>query len=464
MKQFMDDDFLLQSDTAKMLYHNHAAKMPIIDYHCHLSPREIADDKRFASITELWLGGDHYKWRAMRANGVDEYYITGGASDREKFEKWAETVPATFRNPLYHWTHLELKTAFGVDEVLNPESARRIYDHCNELLAKPQYSARGLMQRYNVEVVCTTDDPIDTLEYHQAIKRSGCSTKVLPAWRPDKAFTRDEKYLKKLGEATDIRIDSYDDLILALYRRHNYFAEHGCTIADHGLSEFPFDPMNRSTEEIRREARTLFTKKSLTRDEQRTLDTALLFDLCRMNAEKGWVQQFHFGPLRNVNTAALSLLGPDTGFDSIGDWNNASAVAQFLNRLSCANSLTKTILYNLNPADNTWVAAMLGNFQDGNTPGKMQMGSGWWFNDQLNGMEAQINALSMQGLLSRFVGMLTDSRSFVSYPRHEYFRRLLCNIIGNDVEQGLIPAVEMPRVQQMVEDISYNNAKKYFNL
>jgi glucuronate isomerase len=464
MKQFMDEDFLLETSTAKHLYHGHAAKLPIIDYHCHLSPREIADDKRFRSITELWLGGDHYKWRAMRAAGVNEHFITGKASDWEKFEKWAETVPATFRNPLYHWTHLELRTAFGITDLLNPENAKKIYEQCNEMLARPEFSARGLMQHYNVAAVCTTDDPIDSLEYHRSISKSGFTTKVLPAWRPDKAFTRDAAYYAALSSVSGVTVQSYDTLIDALQRRHDFFAENGCSVADHGLSEFPYDALNRDIADIRSDARKLFGKTVLTADEQRIFHTSLLFDLCCMNADKGWVQQFHFGPLRNVNTAALAKLGPDTGFDTIGDTRNASAIAQLLNQLSIADKLTKTILYNLNPADNTWVAAMLGNFQDGITPGKMQMGSGWWFNDQLSGMEAQINALSMQGLLSQFVGMLTDSRSFLSYPRHEYFRRLLCNIIGNDVENGLIPAAEMPRIEQMVENISYYNAKKYFNL
>jgi glucuronate isomerase len=464
MQPFMGEDFLLATATAKQLYHEHAAKLPIIDYHCHLSPAEIAQDKRFRSITELWLGGDHYKWRAMRANGIDERYITGDASDWEKFEKWAETLPATFRNPLYHWTHLELRTAFGIDEVLNPESAKRIYDRCNELLATPEFSARGLMRHYNVEAVCTTDDPIDSLEYHRAIAQSGFATKVLPAWRPDKAFTRNHDYLAKLSEVSGVKINSYDSLVEALRKRHDFFAENGCRVADHGMNSFPFDPHNRNIDALRDEARYLFGKAQLSPFEQQVFDTALLFDLCVMNAEKGWVQQFHFGPMRNVNTPAFRNLGPDAGFDTIGDTNNAQAVAHFLDKLSTAGKLTKTILYNLNPADNTWVAAMLANFQDGKTPGKMQMGSGWWFNDQLKGMEAQMDALSMQGLLSRFVGMLTDSRSFLSYPRHEYFRRLLCNLIGNDVENGLIPACEMERVNRMVEDICYYNAKQYFEL
>lgn len=461
------DDFLLSTPAARELYHGHAAKMPIIDYHCHLSPKEIADDRRFANITELWLGGDHYKWRAMRANGVEEYYITGEADPREKFRKWAETVPYTMRNPLYHWTHLELKTAFGIDKVLNPETADEIYDRCNELLALPEFSARGLMEHYNVEGVCTTDDPVDSLEHHRRIRESGWKVKVFPAWRPDKAMDVDNvglwnDYLDRLAEVSGVDIVSYDSFIEALQRRHDYFAEQGCTVADHGLGEFPWADCNDD------EVSALFAKvrdenKRLSREESRKLRTAILLALCRMNGEKGWVQQFHFGPLRNVNTKMWERLGPDTGFDTIGNFNNTEAVARFLDRLDSEDKLTKTILYPINPSDNTWVAAMIGNFQDGKTPGKMQMGSAWWFNDQLYGMRDQMNALSMQGLLSRFVGMLTDSRSFVSYPRHDYFRRILCNLLGEDIEKGLLPREEMKRIAEMVEDISYNNTKRYFN-
>lgn len=463
---FIDKNFLLESEAARKLYDEHAAKLPIIDYHCHLSPREIAEDKRFRSITELWLGGDHYKWRAMRANGVDEHYITGDASDWEKFEKWAETLPYTLRNPLYHWTHLELKTAFGIDKVLNPESAREIYDECNARLQLPEFSARGLMLRYNVEAVCTTDDPVDTLEYHKAIRESGFAVRVLPAWRPDKATdasntTAYNEYLNKLAAVSGTHIETFGDMIEALRKRHDYFASQGCTVADHGVGAFPWAEVTWD------EASRIFDKvrngNDLDREEVVKLQTAALLELCRMNHDKGWVQQFHFGPLRNVNTKMFRRLGPDTGFDTIGDWPGATAVASFLNALEQDSRLTKTILYNLNPADNTWVAAMIANFQDGSVPGKIQMGSGWWFNDQLYGMEAQMNALSMQGLLSRFVGMLTDSRSFLSYPRHEYFRRVLCNLLGRDLEHGLIPAGESARVAAMVEDICYFNTKNYFN-
>ena len=462
---FINENFLLYNDTARRLYHEHAAKLPIIDYHCHLSPKEIAEDKQFSSITELWLGGDHYKWRAMRANGVDERYITGDADPWEKFQKWAETLPYTMRNPLYHWTHLELKTAFGIDKVLNPDTAREIYDRCNELLKQPEFSARGLMLKYNVETVCTTDDPIDSLEYHRALRESDFKVKVLPAWRPDKAMAVDNStaynaYIERLAEVADMAIESYPDLILALRKRHDFFATQGCCVADHGVADFPW------AEASEQEISNLFLKvrsgDSLNALEVRKLQTAILLELCRMNAEKGWVQQFHFGALRNVNSRMFEKLGPDTGYDTIGDYSCATAIARCLNALAVDDKLTKTILYNINPSDNTWVATMLGCFQDGKIAGKIQMGSGWWFNDQLYGMKAQMDALSMQGLLSRFVGMLTDSRSFLSYPRHEYFRRLLCNLLGEDVEKGMIPSEEMHRVEEMVEDICYNNVKAYF--
>ncbi|MBP3774425.1 MAG: glucuronate isomerase [Bacteroidaceae bacterium] len=466
VKPFMDEDFLLQTDTARRLYHGHAEHLPIIDYHCHLSPQMIAEDHRFRSITELWLGGDHYKWRAMRANGIDERYITGDADDWEKFRKWAETIPYTLRNPLYHWTHLELRTAFGINEVLNPDTARHIYDQCNAMLADGAFSARSLMLRYKVEAVCTTDDPVDSLEHHQAVRQSAFGVKVLPAWRPDKAMavenpTAYRQYLERLSEVSGVAIAGYADLIDALQVRHDYFATQGCRLADHGLNAFPW---RECTE---REAHSLFARvldgATLGNEDVEKLQTSLLLDLARMNARKGWVQQFHFGAQRNNNTRMFRQIGPDTGFDSIADARCAAPMARFLDALDASGQLAKTILYNLNPADNAVVATMIGNFQDGSTPGKMQWGAGWWFNDQLDGMAQQLNQLSLQGLLSRFVGMLTDSRSFLSYPRHEYFRRLLCNLIGRDVEDGLLPESEWPRMAQMVEDICYNNAKQYFN-
>lgn len=469
MKFFLNDNFLLETPVAQDLYHNHAAQMPIIDYHCHLDPKLIAENYRFSSITELWLGGDHYKWRALRSNGINEHYITGKASDWEKFQKWAQTVPYCFRNPLYHWTHLELKTAFGIDKRLNPETAREIFEECNyQLQNNPDMTARGLMNRYNVEVVCTTDDPVDSLEYHKQIALDGFDIQVLPTWRPDKAMaienpTEFQNYLHKLESVSNINISDFEDFLIALKKRHDYFAEVGCKLSDHGLTEF-YD--NEFTEE---EIRGIFNKVisnlQVSEEEIRKFKTKMLYVFGKWDYEKDWTQQFHYGTIRNANTKMLKKLGPDTGFDSIGEWLTAESCAHFLDHLNSEGKLTKTILYNLNPSDNEMIATMIGNFQDGSIPGKIQFGSAWWFNDQLDGMTRQINVLSQLGLLSRFVGMLTDSRSFLSYPRHEYFRRNLCNIIGNDIENGLIPntGYEGERVRQMIEDICYYNAKGYFN-
>ena len=480
MKPFMDKDFLLQTETAQRLYHEHAAKMPIIDYHCHLVPQMIAENMPFRSITELWLGGDHYKWRAMRSNGVPERFCTGqDTSDWEKFEKWAETVPYTFRNPLYHWTHLELRTAFGIDKILNPRTARDIFDECNEKLQNdPSLTPRGLMQKYNVETVCTTDDPVDDLHWHHQIREenaslgvkseengSRSSVHVYPAWRPDKAMAVDNvvtfrEYVGKLAEMSDVDINDFKDMVDALQRRHDFFAENGCRLSDHGIEEFYAEDYTDV------EIADIFDKALCGRDlsdkEVRKFKSAMLVVFAEMDHASGWVQQYHYGAIRDNNTRMFAQLGPDTGFDSIGQFNTAKAMSKFLDRLDSQDKLTKTILYNLNPADNEVVATMLGNFQDGSVPGKIQWGSGWWFLDQKDGMTKQMNALSLLGLLSRFVGMLTDSRSFLSYPRHEYFRRTLCNLLGNDVENGEIPFEEMERVEQMVEDICYWNAKRYF--
>ena len=465
MKQFLDKDFLLTNDTAVHLYHDCAAVLPIIDYHCHLSPKEVAEDHRFRSITEVWLGGDHYKWRAMRTNGVPEHYITGDASDWEKFEKWAETVQYAFRNPLYHWTHLELKTAFGIDKVLNPSTAREIFDECNEKIAQPDFSARGLMRRYGVEVVCTTDDPVDSLEYHKQTRESGFEIKMLPAWRPDKAMqienpTAYKQYVARLAAVADKDITTFRDLIEALRIRHQFFAKQGCSLSDHGIDKFYAD--DYTEKEIESIFDRVMTGDQPSEEDLSKFRSAMLYEFAMMDGETNWVQQFHYGALRNNNALMFSHLGPDTGYDSIDDQNCGRAMARFFDRLNSEHSLAKTIIYNLNPRDNELVATMLGNFQDGSVPGKMQWGSGWWFLDQKDGIERQLNALSLLGLLSRFVGMLTDSRSFLSYPRHEYFRRILCNIIGRDVENGEIPASEMPRIEQMVKDISYFNAKNYF--
>ena len=464
MKQFMDENFLLETTTAEKLYHEHAKRMPIIDYHCHLDPKMVAEDHKFKSITELWLGGDHYKWRAMRTNGVDERFCTGtDTSDWEKFEKWAETVPYTLRNPLYHWTHLELKTAFGITKLLSPETAREIFDECNEKLKQPEFSARGLMRHYGVECVCTTDDPIDDLRYHKKVREDGFEIKMLPAWRPDKAMNINSPgfadYVMKLGEVAGKEIRSYRDMIDVLQQRHDYFAENGCKLSDHGIEQFYDQPYTESQIELIFEK--ALRRQCLPKSEIYQYKNCFLSDMAIMDAEAGWTQQFHYGAMRDNNSLMYEKLGPDTGFDSIGEFLTARAMSKFLDNLNRQGKLTRTILYTLNPATNEIIATMLGNFQDGSCPGKIQFGSGWWFNDQLDGMTKQMNALSVLGLLSRFVGMLTDSRSFLSYPRHEYFRRLLCNLLGNDVEHGLIPA-DMKLLGQMVEDISYNNAKNYF--
>lgn len=464
----MDEDFLLYSDTAKYLYHNFAKHNPIIDYHCHLEPKKIADDYKFSSITEIWLGGDHYKWRAMRTNGVDEEYITGkSTSDWEKFEKWAETIPYTMRNPLYHWSHLELKTAFGIDKLLSPKTAREIFDECNAKLATPDYTARKFMERYNVETVCTTDDPVDSLEYHKIVAESGFKVKVLPTWRPDKAMAVESaanfrSYVEKLSSVSSVSISTFNDLVDALKNRHDFFASMGCRLSDHGIEEFYAEDYTDA--EINAIFNKVYSGKELTNEEILKFKSAMLVVFAEMDNEKGWTQQFHYGAIRNNNTRMFEKLGPDTGFDSIGVFNTSKAMAKFLDRLNTADKLTKTILYNLNPADNEVIGTMIGNFQQGPVAGKIQFGSGWWFLDQKDGMQKQMNCLSVLGLLSRFVGMLTDSRSFLSYPRHEYFRRILCNLIGEDVEKGELPASEIEFLGQMVNDISYNNAKRYLNL
>ena len=466
MQSFINDDFLLQSDVAKELYHQHAEHQPIIDYHCHLNPEYIANDRQFDNLGQIWLEGDHYKWRAMRSNGIDEKYCTGkDTSDWEKFEKWAETVPYTMRNPLYHWTHLELKQAFGVDKLLSPATAKEIFDECTAKLRTKEYSARGLMKKFNVEVVCTTDDPVDSLNYHIALKQEGFGIKVLPAWRPDKAMAVENpveyrKYVEKLSEVSGVTIRKFDDLLQALRVRHDFFADLGCKLSDHGIEEFYAEKWSKSEIEV------IFNKvyggKELTQEEIRKFKSAMLYEGAVMDWEKGWTQQFHYGAIRNNNSRMMKQLGPDTGFDSIGDFTVAKAMSAFFDSLDVSGKLTKTIIYNLNPRDNDLVATMIGNFQDGSVPGKMQFGAAWWFLDQKSGIEAQLNSLSNLGLLSRFVGMLTDSRSFLSYPRHEYFRRILCNLIGNDVENGLLPASEMDFLGKMVENISYFNAKNFF--
>lgn len=465
MKKYMDENFLLQTETAQKLYHHHAAKMPILDYHCHIDPKDIAEDRMFKTMTEIWLYGDHYKWRAMRTNGVDERYCTGDATDWEKFEKWAETLPKALRNPLYNWAHLELKRFFGVDEILNVKTARRIYDHCNEKLNTPAYSCRNIIRMANVNTICTTDDPVDTLGYHQKIKQDGLEVAVLPAWRPDKAMMVEDPvffndYIDKLEEAAGTEIQSFDALMNALDARHQFFHENGCRLSDHGLDTIYAE--SYTAEEIKVIFKKVRGGNSLSEGEVLKFKSCMLYEFGILDHSRGWTQQFHIGAQRNNNTRLFNKLGPDTGFDSIGDKSVAEPLARLLDRLDQENKLCKTILYNLNPRDNELYATMIGNFQDGSVPGKIQYGSGWWFLDQKDGMQKQMNALSNLGLLSRFVGMLTDSRSFLSYTRHEYFRRTLCNLLGNDVENGEIPN-DMELLGTMVENICYNNAKNYFN-
>lgn len=464
--KFITEDFLLTNSFAKTLYHQYAKDLPIIDYHCHLSPHDISNNRQFENLTKIWLEGDHYKWRAMRTLGIDEKYITGSASDEDKFTKWAHTVPYTVRNPLYHWTHLELKRYFNIDDVLTPENGSEIYKACFDKLKDPTYHTRGLLTKMKVEVICTTDDPIDSLEHHQKIKRESFTTQILPTFRPDKAFAIENSqayvaYLERLAQVSGIEINRFSDLILALEKRIEFFHAQGCKLSDHGLEQlyFPEQEISISLEQLFLKIRK---HQKLSKEEIHYFKYHVLIELGRLYHKKGWTQQYHIGALRNTNERMLKTLGPDTGFDSIGDFSQSRTLAKFLNALDSTNQLAKTILYNLNPADNEVMGTMIGNFNDGSVRGKIQFGSAWWFLDQKDGMEKQINALSNLGLLSCFIGMLTDSRSFLSFPRHEYFRRILCNVIGRDVENGELPADEK-WLGKIVSDICYYNAKAYFN-
>ena len=463
--EFITEDFLLQTRTARTLYHEHAENMPIYDYHCHLSAEKIACDHKFDNLTQIWLYGDHYKWRAMRANGVDEKYITGNASDYEKFAKWAQTVPFCLRNPVYHWTHMELKNPFGIkDKLLAADTAKQIYEQCSEMLRTDEFSVRNILRKMNVKLVCTTEGPLDSLEHHKKIVDDGFEIKVHTAFRPDKAMAVEDigvlnDWIDGLGEICDVQINKFALYIEAIGKRHDCFHENGCRLSDHGLeTAFAEDYSGAEIEKIFQKIRS---RKQLDLSESLKFKSAMMFEFAQMDYETGWVQQLHLGALRNTNTRMLGRLGADVGFDSIGDFEIARPLAKFLDKLDSVGKLPKTILYNLNPRDNELVAAMTGNFQDGTAVGKMQYGSAWWFLDQKDGMERQIAALSNMGLLSRFVGMLTDSRSFLSYSRHEYFRRILCNILGSDVESGLLPN-DMGWLGKMVEDICFNNARDYF--
>ncbi len=465
-KHFIHDNFLLENKYAEELYHNYSKQQPIIDYHNHLSPKLIAEDNVFDNLTQVWINGDHYKWRAMRTLGVNEKFITGNATDKQKFLKWAKTVPFTMRNPLYHWTHLELARYFDIYELLNENSAEKIYNEVSARVNTKEFSAQNLLRKVNAEYVCTTEDPIDSLEYHKKIKNNKIDIKVGTSLRPDKAILISEigynDYIDALGKSANISIETYTDLCDALKTRIDFFNKNGCSVCDHGLNQIYFESYTEN------EIQAIFKKKrankTLTEEEALKFKSAILIFLAETYHEYGWVQQFHLGALRNNNARMHRILGPDTGWDSIGDYPQAQKLSAFLNALDSKDKLAKTIIYNLNPADNEVMATMIGNFNDGSIRGKVQFGSGWWFLDQKDGMTKQLNALSNMGLISCFIGMLTDSRSFLSFPRHEYFRRLLCNLLGDEIKRGELPKEEMQRIGKMVADISYNNAKEYFKI
>jgi glucuronate isomerase len=464
MKKLIGKNFLLQSKTAKKLYHDFAEEMPIIDYHCHLPPEQIASDINFENLTQAWLYGDHYKWRAMRTNGVNESYCTGNKNDYEKFEKWAATVPYTLRNALYHWTHLELQRYFDVNKILNEDSAEKIYDLCTAKLQTKEYSIRNLLRKMNVKVVCTTDDPTDSLEHHKKIKDDGFEIKILPAFRPDKAMNVDvaksfNDYVSKLEVVCSVHVGTFQNYLDALKQRHDFFATMGCTVSDHGLEEIYAEDYTDSA--IENAFNKVRSGHELSMEEILKFKSAMLHIFAVWDHEKNWVQQYHLGAIRNNNGKALLQLGPDTGWDSIGSFNHAKAISKFLGRLATSDQLTKTILYNLNPADNELMATMVGNYNDGSVAGKVQWGSAWWFLDQKDGMTKQLNAISNMGLISRFVGMLTDSRSFLSFPRHEYFRRILCNLFGEEIEKGELPD-DIKWTGKIIQDICYKNANEYF--
>ncbi len=464
MKPFMDKDFLLNTETARVLFHDYAAKMPIIDYHCHINPREIAEDKRFENIAEVWLGGDHYKWRLMRSAGVEERYITGDASPREKFQKWAETIALAIGNPLYHWSHLELQRYFGYNGILNGDTAEEVWNLCNEKLAEESMSARGIIKSSGVKLICTTDDPVDSLEWHDAIAADDSfDTAVLPAWRPDKAMNIEKStfagYIAQLSEVSGIAITDFATLCAALRVRMDHFSARRCVISDHGLEYVMYTPADDG--EIDAILADGLAGKPLTAEQISKYKTAFMTYCAGEYTRRGWIMQLHYGVLRDNNPATFEKLGPDTGFDCINNYAPAAQLTGFLGALESAGKLPRTIIYSLNPCDNAVIGTVLGCYQKGPDVARIQQGSGWWFNDHLNGMREQMSSLASLGYLAGFVGMLTDSRSFLSYPRHEYFRRILCGLLGEWVEQGLYPA-DMNALGKIVSDISYNNAVRYF--
>lgn len=466
MKTFLNENFLLKNEAAKTLYHNYAKDMPIIDYHCHLNPQEIAENRGYNSISEIWLGGDHYKWRAMRSFGVEEDFITGDTTDEEKFQKWAEALPYTIGNPLLHWSALELKEYFGIEEQLTGDNWKEIYDKCNEVITSDEFTAQSLIKNSNVEWICTTDDPIDILEFHQAIaKQDSFETSVTPTFRPDKVLLINNpeflEYVQKLAKVVGFSIDSYEKMVEATINRIEYFNENGCFISDHAFTYVPYEEASKG------ELVAIFVKR-LQGEELSALEvdqytTAMMVEMGRKYSEFDWAMQVHIGAVRNPNTKMFEKIGPDTGYDFIGDWNFAESLSKLLNALEMTDQLPKTILYTLNAVHNDVLGTMIGAFQEGGTKGKIQFGSGWWFNDQKDGMVKQMISLSNLGLLSSFVGMLTDSRSFLSYTRHEYFRRILCNLIGTWVEGGEVPN-DLEFLGKIVQDICYNNAYNYFEL
>lgn len=461
-KTFITDNFLLQSAEAETLYHEYAKNMPIIDYHNHLSPKQIAENKPIANITDAWLSDDHYKWRGMRANGIDERFITGDASKQEKFDKWAETVPHTLRNPLFHWTQLELKRYFDIDTILQPATSNDIYQKANEILAVK--TPADLLKDMKVKVVCTTDDPVDKLAYHEQIAKENSYTKVYPTFRPDALLLIEHDtfpaYVKKLENAVGFAIENLNDLLKSIQRRIDYFDQHGCRLSDYGIAQIFAEDFTE--DEVNAILKKRLNGGAIREKDAKVYASCILYHLCNMYHGKGWAQQFHLGALRNNNSRLLGMIGADAGCDSIGDFSQGDAMSKFFSRLDAEECLSKTIVYNLNPSQNEVFATMVGNYSEGGIPGKMQWGSAWWFLDQKDGMEKQLNTLSNVGLISRFVGMLTDSRSFLSFPRHEYFRRILCNLLAEDINKGLIPH-DIPFIGKMIQDICYNNAAAYFD-